>query len=689
MNFHSLPRSKDAHLGGEETSTSSGPDTGRASRLRVPLVIEAALAAVGLGTFVVWAWHDGGFAPEEWLPGGLLLLALVSTAASSAEVRGRLGSRRLPLLLFGGYVAWSYLSLSWAQVPGDALDGANRTLVYWLAFALFVGLGISERIGGALVLAWGVAVATLGLVALAQAATATSTAGHFVLGRLAAPISYPDGDAALFLMACLPLLVLSSRREGHPAARVAAGTGGAVLADLAVLCQSRGSLVALPCALVLYLVVTRNRLRALLPLILAGVAVAPAVPSLLHVYSAVVTDSGRAVAVSHAATWIGGSAALAAAEFGCLAYLDARVRIPVKGRIFIGRSVVAVTVVALAAVAIVISAHHPLKHAERAWRDFTTNKKAAPTTLHFASGLGTSRYDVWRIALGQFAAHPVTGVGSDNYIVGYLEHRRTHEVSRYPESVELRALSETGVVGAALFFGFLGLALWCGARAVRRSPSPGTALACFVGFGYWLSHSSIDWFWEIPALTGPALALLAIAGAPDRPALSPGRAAIGRRIATVAISVAVIAAAATALTVPWVSYSLLDEAVARGPSRHSYSLLHTAADLNRFSEQPAIAEATLAAQAGNRARERSALLQALERNRADWYAYFMLGIVAGRERQPALARAELERAHRLSPMDLVVVYAQRRLKIGEPLTERRVAQIFRETTSTLRGVRQR
>ena len=688
MNFHWLLRTEDAQLGAEETSASGGPDTGRASRFRLLLLIEVALAAAGLGTFVVWAWHDGGFAPEEYLPGGLFLLALLTTAAASAEVRGRLKRRRLPLLLFGGYVAWSYLSLSWAQVPGDALDGANRTLVYWIVFALFVGLGPSARLGEALVLAWGAAVATLGLVALARAATATSPAGHFVLGRLAAPISYPDGNAALFLMAGLPLLVLSSRREARPAARIASGMAGVVLADLAVLCQSRGSLVALPCAVVLYLAVTRNRLRALPPLILAGVAVAPAVPSLLHVYSAVVSGSGRGVAVRHAAAWIGGSAALATAAFACLAYLDARVSIPVKGRVLIGRVVAAAAVVSFAAVAVFISAHHPLQHAERAWRDFTTNKKAAPTTLHFASGLGTSRYDVWRIALGQFAAHPVTGVGSDNYIVGYLKHRRTHEVSRYPESVELRALSETGIVGAALFFGFLGLALWCGARAVRRSPSPGTALACFVGSGYWLFHSSIDWFWEIPALTGAAVALLAIAGAPGRPALSPARAAIGRRIAGNAVSVAAIAVAATALAVPWLSYSLIDEAVHRGPSRHSYSLLHTAADLNPFSEQPAIAEATLAAQAGDRARERRALLQALRRNRADWYAYFMLGIVAGRERQPALARAELERAHQLSPMDLVVVYAQRRLAIGEPLTERRVAQIFRETTSTLRGVRQ-
>ena len=217
--------------------------------------IEAALAATGLGVCVVWAWRDGGFAPEEWLPGGLLVLALLCTAAASSDVRARLRTHPLPLILFGLYVAWSYLSIIWAQTPGDTLDGANRTLVYLLVFALFCGLGIGERLGAMLVLAWGCALAVLGLVALGQAARAARPAGHFVLGRLAAPISYPDGDAALFLIACLPLLVLSSRRDAHPIVRVAAGTTAVVLADLAVLCQSRGSLFALPCALVLYLAV--------------------------------------------------------------------------------------------------------------------------------------------------------------------------------------------------------------------------------------------------------------------------------------------------------------------------------------------------------------------------------------------------------------------------------------------------
>ncbi len=646
------------------------------------------MAFTGGGIFVVWAWRDGGYAPEEWLPGGLLLLALLCTAAASSEVRARLRTRPMPLVLLGLYVAWSYTSILWAQVPGDAVDGANRTLVYWLAFALFCGLGPCETLGKTVVGGWGLSLASLGMVALAEAATAATPAGHFVLGRLAAPISYPDGDAALFLSACLPLLVLASRREAHVASRLATGVAAAVLADLGVLCQSRGSLFALPCALLLYLAVARNRLRAFAHLAVTAVAVAPAAPALLHVYSAVVAGHGRATATADAAAWIAVSAGLAACGFGVLVFLERRVRVSRRASILIGRVLVATAAAAVVSAAVLVAGAHPLGRAERGWRDFTTNRAAAPTTLHFAAGLGTSRYDVWRIALRQFLAHPLTGVGTDNYLVGYLRQRRTTEVSRYPESVELRTLSETGIVGAALFLGFLAVVFRRAVRAARRSASPGVALACFVGCGYWLSHASIDWFWELPALTGAALALLAIAAAPARAALpSP----LPRRPAGPALPAGAMAAlaAAAVLALPWASVSLVDAAVARGAGPSAYSLLHTAALLNPFSEQPALAETTLAANARNRARERRALLQALRRNPFDWYAYFMLGIVDGREHHPTRSRRELARAHRLSPRDLVIVYAQRRLRVGEPLTERQVGQILREVSSTLRGVRQR
>lgn len=650
----------------------------RAAPLR-PLLsataVETVFAALGLGTCVVWAWRDGGFAPEEWLPGGLLLLALVCTAAASADFRRRLLAFRLPLVLFGLYVAWSYLSIVWAQVPADALDGANRTLVYLLIFGLFAGLGVTERVGAVLVLAWGSALAALGLIGLIRAGSA-ATAAHFVQGRLASPISYPDGDAALFLSACLPLLVLASRRHANAGSRFLALVAGVVLADLSVLCQSRGSLIWLPCALLVYLALTRSRLRAFAYLLVAAAPVAAATPALLDVYSAVVAGHDRSGAVTHAAVWIAVSGVLAAVGLAFLLLFERRVTLSARTRVLIGTSLSAVVVVAVVAAAAIAAGSHPLGRAERAWRNFTTNQAVAPTEApHFSSGLGTSRYDVWRIAVRQFLAHPVTGVGADNYIVGYLRERRTHETSRYPESIELRTFSETGIVGAALFLGFLGVAFVRAARNARRTRLPGLALACFAGSTYWLLHASTDWFWELPALTGAGLALLAIAAAPPTGERSAEPSTLPRvKVAAVAASALVLAAA---LAIPWASVSLIDAAVARGPRPSSGSLLDTAARLNPWSERPALARAALAANAGDRKQERAALYEAIRRNPYDPYPYLILGVMDGREHRTALARKELQQAHRLSPQDLVVTWAQRRLSWGNPVTQDQVNRILR------------
>jgi Flp pilus assembly protein TadD len=142
-----------------------------------------------------------------------------------------------------------------------------------------------------------------------------------------------------------------------------------------------------------------------------------------------------------------------------------------------------------------------------------------------------------------------------------------------------------------------------------------------------------------------------------------------------AAGVALIAAAAFAI--PWASVSLIDAAVARGPSPSSYSLLGTAATLNPWSEQPALARAKLAGQAGRRGEQRTALRAALRRNPSDWYPYLILGLMAGREHRVSVARAELGRAHRLSPRDGVITWAQRRLSWGNPLTVREVNRVLR------------
>ncbi len=56
------------------------------------------------------------------------------------------------------------------------------------------------------------------------------------------------------------------------------------------------------------------------------------------------------------------------------------------------------------------------------------------------SGLGSDRYDFYRVALDEFAAHPLVGIGADNFRQQYLAHGRSDETPHYPHSVELRTL---------------------------------------------------------------------------------------------------------------------------------------------------------------------------------------------------------------------------------------------------------
>jgi hypothetical protein len=75
-----------------------------------------------------------------------------------------------------------------------------------------------------------------------------------------------------------------------------------------------------------------------------------------------------------------------------------------------------------------------------------------------------------------------------------------------------------GVLGFSLMVGGLVVA---GGRALRRNPlvAPGAGAAATV----WLLHASIDWDWQLPAVTLPALiaagALVAAAEQPVRAAM--------------------------------------------------------------------------------------------------------------------------------------------------------------------------
>ncbi len=206
-----------------------------ASLREAPTTVPA-LAALAL--FVVWATSQAGYPVTHWAPGALIVLALLGIALGL--VRLRPGDVPVPVRIALGalaaYTALSYLSILWAAVPGEAWEGANRTLLYLAVFALFACWRQRGRSAALALGAW-----TLALIALAAfVALHVNAAGDARLqtmlpgGRLLYPSGYPNANAAQWLMAFWPARAARARAEpavgpARPARRRrrAAGGGGA------------------------------------------------------------------------------------------------------------------------------------------------------------------------------------------------------------------------------------------------------------------------------------------------------------------------------------------------------------------------------------------------------------------------------------------------------------------------------
>jgi heme A synthase len=94
-----------------------------------------ALAALAL--FVVWATSQAGYPLTHWAPGAVIVLVLLAIALGLVRLRAADVplAVRIAVAALAAYTALSFLSILWAAVPGDAWEGADRTLLYLLVFA--------------------------------------------------------------------------------------------------------------------------------------------------------------------------------------------------------------------------------------------------------------------------------------------------------------------------------------------------------------------------------------------------------------------------------------------------------------------------------------------------------------------------------------------------------------------------
>jgi O-antigen ligase/Tfp pilus assembly protein PilF len=673
------------------------------------------LPAAGALALLLWfAADDGGYPLLEWAPGGLIALGLLAVATVSIGRRGGRPSRAtiLALACLLGYSAFSYLSMLWAAAPGAALEGGDRTLLYAALFALFACFGLTGRAAALWLCAYVLALTGLALyvfIHLDQLG-ANGLGAAMPGGRLVFPVGYVNATAAQWMIGAFAALMLARSGALHPLLRGMLAACAALLCDLALLSLSRGALLASAILLVLIFALFPQRLRTYATLIAVALGVGIAVPALLRVGERVeaLLDGEGTYAAAHSAL---GSAllvsVLAAALTGALvagiAFLErARTLTPARrARARRGVAVLALgTLLALVGGGIAV-AGNPIARVEHAWRTFASERgyeANSKNTNRLVAGLGSNRYDFFRVAINQFLDHPLLGIGSENYLAAYLKEGRSEETPRYPHSVELRLLAETGIIGTLIALVGFFAALLAAGRAMRpRSAraggsdalAPACAAAALAGFGYWVVHGSADWFYEYAGLGASAFALLGMACALDRvrPRALPAhdhasvqaereappvsathrgeRAGASRRVAvTLALGVGVLGALALAL--PWLSTVELHAAarVWRSSPARAYASLEEASSLDPWSSEPDIVAGTIAEDRGQYALAVSYFRGALARTGNEEYAVLELGALASARGQPQRALSLLERALALYPRSMLARQALAEVRSG-------------------------
>jgi hypothetical protein len=130
---------------------------------------------------------------------------------------------------------------------------------------------------------------------------------------------------------------------------------------------------------------------------------------------------------------------------------------------------------------------------------------AAGANARRLTTVSSNRYEYWAVGLRAFAREPITGLGAGGFRVEWLRERPYPEAVRDTHSLEVELAAELGLIGLAA----LALLVYGAAVAARRAlaSSPGAAAGPSAALLAWFLHASIDWDWQLPAVTLPAIAL--------------------------------------------------------------------------------------------------------------------------------------------------------------------------------------
>jgi hypothetical protein len=610
---------------------------------------------------LLWAARDGGYEPTAWLLGAAGVVVVGAWPRFVFGAGGALGPRaRVALMALALYVAFSYASALWATDKGAAMLGSDRALLYLVVFGLFASLGwTASRLEHA-VLAYLLGVGALALLTIGK--LALGPAPQLLQGgQLAAGLGYHNATAALGTVGALGSVLLGSSHKRRLATRAMLATGATACLEVSFLAQSRGWLYTLPVVIGLVLAIAPDRGRIVGFGLVPAAAALGSLPWVIHGVSAGAARAGLI------ATLVSGGASLLVARLRGRYALSPRGR---RAARFLTRALATLAAVAvLGGSALLLTSGA----AARGWHQFTTNAHVAAVGTQRFTDLGSGRYDFWRVAMSGFAAHPIGGLGQDNFAQNYVAARRTDEEPSWVHSLELRLLAHTGLVGLALFAAFVVLTVAAWRLAARRAPRRMrlALAAALIPAVVWLVHGSVDWFWEIPGLSVPAFAFLGAAVS-----LEPSRAR-SASVSTIGVAAGVVGALVL-FGSAYVGERALQVGRALAAAKPGAALrdLSLAASLEPLSSAPQAVAAEIDLRAGRGAAALHRAAAGLRRDSGDWVLWLENGLAEGAVGRPGLERAALARAAALDPREPVITLARRRAGTRHPLTITEAASLL-------------
>ena len=623
--------------------------------------LAAGIALVALaGVWAWWAAKEGAYFGTVMYPGIIVLGAAFALVSSRTAWGARLPLTTPVKLALGallGLALWSALSAFWSPAPDVAVADAQRIACYALAFGL--GMWLTTLLGdGHRHLAL-VPLAFAGLFAGVVAVIALSTGDDFATyidaGTLQYPIGYRNANAAFFLIAVWPAVGLAASPELDWRLRAVALGAATLCLELAALSQSRASMIAVAVALAVYLVVARDRARAVGWLALAVLPALLIVPEVTEVYEtrSIEGYTGTAEIRAAARTAVGGAVIAVVLGLGA-GWLGRRIK-PSEQRASRANRAVAIGAAALVVIGLVgftVGTGDPVGWVEDRVDEFLTQgtPHSEEEGSRFSSGAGSERDDLWRVALDIAGEDPVVGTGGGGFQYGYLRLRSEDGIEsvRDAHSVEFELLSELGIVGLLLFAAAM-VAVLAGAWTTRAvSPTAATLSGIALTTGaYWLAHTSFDWFWTYAGITAPVLALLGSACAGATRARDEGRPGAGRWRPIAAIGAVVLA---LSVVPPFLAERYVESAYDgwRDDPERAQEDLDRARSLNRLSIEPLLAEGGIALEAGRREDAIASFEEVAEERPEEWAAHYFLALLHLRSDR-ARARAELEAGLELNP----------------------------------------